>query len=48
LRRTARRWIFVPELAAGWRWNDPVFAIDWPFAPAVISARDANCPDFTP
>jgi dTDP-4-dehydrorhamnose 3,5-epimerase len=40
--------VFVRELAAGWRWNDPAFAIEWPFAPAVISARDANWPDFAP
>jgi len=28
------------------RWNDPAFAIDWPAAPDVISAADANLPDF--
>jgi dTDP-4-dehydrorhamnose 3,5-epimerase len=38
--------IFVPELAAGWRWNDPAFAIEWPFPPAVISERDMGWPDF--
>ena len=38
---------FAPELAAGVRWNDPVFGIKWPMAaPIVISARDANYPDF--
>jgi dTDP-4-dehydrorhamnose 3,5-epimerase len=37
---------YVPDLARGLRWNDPVFAIDWPFAPKVISARDAACPSF--
>jgi dTDP-4-dehydrorhamnose 3,5-epimerase len=40
--------IFVPELAAGLRWNDPAFAIEWPFAPTVISDRDAAWPDFAP
>ena len=37
-----------PEAARGVRWNDPAFAVDWPFEPAVISARDAGLPDFTP
>jgi dTDP-4-dehydrorhamnose 3,5-epimerase len=36
----------VPEPAAGWRWSDPAFAIERPFAPAVISQRDAIWPDF--
>jgi dTDP-4-dehydrorhamnose 3,5-epimerase len=30
----------------GYRWNDPVFAIRWPAAVAVISARDASFPDY--
>lgn len=33
-----------PELSRGFRWNDPAFAIQWPVAPAVISARDASYP----
>ena len=38
---------FAPELAAGVRWNDPIFGINWPMAdPIVISARDASYPDF--
>ena len=38
---------FAPELAAGVRWNDPIFGIKWPMAdPIVISARDASYPDF--
>jgi len=33
--------------AAGVRWNDPAFAIDWPLGePTVISARDREWPDF--
>lgn len=36
----------VPEDARGVRWNDPAFQIDWPFAPAVISQRDSEFPDF--
>ena len=39
---------YDPALARGVRWNDPAFAIDWPFAPAVISERDAAFPNFTP
>ncbi|MEK9833398.1 MAG: dTDP-4-dehydrorhamnose 3,5-epimerase [Rhodospirillaceae bacterium] len=38
---------YVPNLARGVRWNDPAFAIEWPFAPDVISERDAAYPDFT-
>lgn len=37
---------YVPELARGVRWDDPVFGIAWPFAPDVISDRDAAYPDF--
>jgi dTDP-4-dehydrorhamnose 3,5-epimerase len=33
-----------PELGRGFRWNDPAFAIEWPMAPTVISARDASYP----
>ena len=39
---------FVPEAAAGVRWNDPAFGIDWPEAPALMSDRDAAFPDFDP
>lgn len=38
--------VFVPELAAGVRWNDPAFGIKWPFEPITISERDAGWPDF--
>jgi dTDP-4-dehydrorhamnose 3,5-epimerase len=37
---------FAPALARGLRWDDPRFAIPWPAAPVVISARDAAWPDF--
>jgi dTDP-4-dehydrorhamnose 3,5-epimerase len=30
------------------RWDDPAFAIPWPFRPEVISPRDATLPDFAP
>jgi dTDP-4-dehydrorhamnose 3,5-epimerase len=33
---------YHPESARGVRWNDPVFGIDWPRAPARISSRDAE------
>jgi len=35
-------------LRRGARWNDPLFAIAWPFEPAVISERDAGFPDYVP
>ena len=37
---------FAPQLGAGFRWNDPAFAIEWPLAEICISERDAACPDF--
>ena len=42
---------YVPEAAAGVRWDDPAFGIEWPEPPAagrVISERDAGYPDFAP
>jgi dTDP-4-dehydrorhamnose 3,5-epimerase len=37
----------APALAAGVRWSDPAFAIDWPIkAGVVIAGRDASYPDF--
>jgi dTDP-4-dehydrorhamnose 3,5-epimerase len=36
---------FQPGHEAGVRWDDPAFAIAWPAAPALISARDATYPD---
>jgi len=40
--------VYAPELAAGVRWNDPAFAIEWPITRGiVISERDANYPDFS-
>ncbi len=35
-----------PGLARGLRWDDPAFAIAWPFAPEVISAADAALPTY--
>lgn len=37
---------YVPEAAAGVRWNDPLLGIAWPAEPAVISPRDASYADF--
>ena len=36
---------YVPEAAAGVRWNDPAFGIDWPEPVSVIAARDEAYPD---
>jgi dTDP-4-dehydrorhamnose 3,5-epimerase len=36
---------YVPDAAAGVRWDDPLLGIDWPAEPAAISARDASFPD---
>ncbi|HUP25956.1 MAG TPA: dTDP-4-dehydrorhamnose 3,5-epimerase family protein [Thermoanaerobaculia bacterium] len=33
--------------AAGYRYDDPTLAIEWPFPPAVISQRDLDLPWFT-
>ena len=40
--------MYRPESSAGVRWNDPAFAIRWPLAASVISARDAGYGDFVP
>ena len=39
---------YAPELSRGLRWNDPAFAIAWPFSPVVMAPRDAGYPDFAP
>jgi len=36
---------YAPGLARGARWNDPAFAIAWPFEPVAMSPRDAAWPD---
>jgi len=38
---------YAPESAAGYRWDDPAFAIRWPDHPSVISARDASYASLT-
>ena len=37
---------FVPDSGRGFRWNDPAFGIQWPFAAEVLSDRDRNYLDF--
>lgn len=38
---------YAPGLAAGLRWNDPSFGIEWPMSSGiVISERDAQYPTF--
>jgi len=35
---------YVAEFSDGFRWDDPAVGIDWPFPPAIVSARDAALP----
>jgi len=37
---------YHPDAAAGVRWNDPAFRIEWPIDRPIVSARDAGYPDF--
>jgi dTDP-4-dehydrorhamnose 3,5-epimerase len=39
---------YAPAHARGVRWDDPLFAIEWPARPEVISQRDRSFPDFHP
>jgi dTDP-4-dehydrorhamnose 3,5-epimerase len=39
---------YAPGQARGYRWNDPVFGIEWPGEVRVISQRDASYPDYDP
>ena len=39
---------WVPEAESGVRWDDPAFAIEWPFTPIVISDKDAAWPLYSP
>lgn len=38
--------VYEPELAGGFRPDDPAFAIAWPLPVSVISDRDRSYPDF--
>ena len=35
---------WVPAAESGVRWNDPIFAIAWPFEPVIISQKDSAWP----
>lgn len=37
---------YAPESAAGVRWNDPAFNIEWPTDERTINPRDQHYPDF--
>ena len=34
-----------PDAAVGVRWDDPVFGIEWPIRPPILSDRDARISD---
>ncbi|MFQ5700745.1 MAG: dTDP-4-dehydrorhamnose 3,5-epimerase [Acidobacteriota bacterium] len=38
---------YHPESARSARWNDPVFGIQWPAEPTVMSSKDREAEDFT-
>lgn len=37
---------YEPDLARCVRWDDPVFAIAWPFNPTIMNERDAICASY--
>lgn len=37
---------YTPGAESGIRWNDPMFNIEWPIEPAVISEKDASWQDY--
>lgn len=37
---------YSPDHARGFRWNDPLFAIEWPTEVLILSDRDRDYPDF--
>lgn len=39
---------YVPGAGATIRWDDPLFNIQWPLQPVVMSEKDRNQPDFNP
>jgi dTDP-4-dehydrorhamnose 3,5-epimerase len=40
---------YAPEASAGVRWDDPLFAIEWPAVPErIIGERDRAWPDYVP
>ncbi|QLF71761.1 dTDP-4-dehydrorhamnose 3,5-epimerase (plasmid) [Peteryoungia desertarenae] len=39
---------YHPPSARIARWNDPAFAISWPFEPLILSDKDAECACYRP
>lgn len=39
---------YAPDHERGLRWNDPLFAIEWPRQPVEMSDKDSNWPLFDP
>ncbi len=39
--------VYAPEHAAGVRWNDPAFRIEWPLGTPILLPRDEQYPDFS-
>ena len=39
---------YAPEHERGVRWNDPMFKIQWPLHPEVLSDKDTKHRDFDP
>lgn len=37
---------YQPDASRGVRWNDPVFGIEWPAKPTLMSERDRTYPNF--
>jgi len=37
---------FSPDTYHGIRYNDPMFLVDWPCEPKIISEKDLNIPDY--
>ena len=37
---------YVPGASAGYRYNDPAFAVEWPLPVTIISDNDRRWPDF--
>ncbi|RYZ30144.1 MAG: dTDP-4-keto-6-deoxy-D-glucose epimerase, partial [Chitinophagaceae bacterium] len=39
---------YTPAAERGFRWDDPAFGIQWPFAPRLVSAKDEAHAPFEP
>jgi dTDP-4-dehydrorhamnose 3,5-epimerase len=39
---------FAPDSARGFRWNDPLFGIEWPIPDPIILDRDNSYADYAP